>query len=141
MKDAPELVRFINTATQELGIDAYADDSSSRVHAGRVDRPQLRAVDGGVVSDLVAATAVELVKNGFTAAQLFALRYAWHEGAGTVCAGANVTRRGSKYAINSSTLRALGRRGFVALFIHQDGGMGARLTERGQAVARVLETI
>lgn len=91
--------------------------------------------------NLVAATAVALAKKGFTEAQLFALRYAWHEGDGCVYAGFNFTRRGSKYTVNASTLRALARQGFCESFVHADGGMAVSLTERGRAVARVLEPI
>lgn len=91
--------------------------------------------------DLVGLSAVALVSRGFTASQLFALRFAWHEGGGHVYAGGNVTRRGSAYRVNASTIRALARRGYLETFIHSDGGMGARLTARGQDLARVLEKI
>lgn len=92
--------------------------------------------------NLVARSAVVLVKEGFTAPQLFALRYAWHEGDGSVYAGKNnVTRSGSLYTVNASTIRALARQGYLTPFIHADGGMGARLTDRGRDVARVLEPI
>lgn len=93
------------------------------------------------MANLLELSAVELVKSGFTGPQLFALRFAQHEGDGYVYAGTNVTRRGAGYLVNASTLRALARRGFVELGLHADGGMAAKLTSSGRDVAFVLEKI
>lgn len=52
---------------------------------------------------------------------------------GLVCAGGNIVG-GRLYRVNARTLDALARRGLVTLCLGPDGGMAARLTDRGREV-------
>lgn len=66
-----------------------------------------------------------------TNAQIVALQAASESGA--VCAGYNTRRNGSRFYVAYPTLRALHRRGLLALVISPDGGVMGRITDAGRA--------